>query len=145
MAPTKGIPLLDAATLLVGWSNRTASRNAEKVFVSGEVVELSTKLDASNRFSLIAAHPGHNQAVTVLLEVAPRLRDGRMGTFVPVATVAIPAEGGQVEAHITGQDLQMDPADLPNADPPALCFARALVSPSTPEGMTVGLTATMPA
>ena len=145
MAPTKGIPLLDAATLLVGWSNRTASRPAEKVFVSGEVVELSTKLDASNRFSLIAAHPGHNQAVTVLLEVAPRLRDGRMGSFVGVATVAIPAEGGQVEAHITGQDLQMDPADLPNADPPALCFARAIVSPSTPEGMVVGMTATMPA
>ena len=145
MAPTKGIPLLDAATLLVGWSNRTASRPAEKVFVSGEVVQLSTKLDASNRFSLIAAHPGHNQAVTVLLEVAPRLRDGRMGTFVGVATVAIPAEGGQVEAHIDGQDLQMDPADLPNADPPALCFARAIVSPSTPEGMVVGLTATMPA
>ena len=145
MAPTKGIPLLDAATLLVGWSNRTASRPAEKVFVSGEVVELSTKLDASNRFSLIAAHPGHNQAVTVLLEVAPRLRDGRMGTFVGVASVAIPAEGGQVEAHITGQDLQMDPADLPNADPPALCFARAIVSPSTPAGMVVGLTATLPA
>jgi hypothetical protein len=145
MAPTKGIPLLDAATLLVGWSNRTASRNAEKVFVSGEVVQLSTKLDASNRFSLIAAHPGHNQAVTVLLEVAPRLRDGRMGTFVGVASVAIPAEGGQVEAHIDGQDLQMDPADLPNADPPALCFARAIVSPSTPAGMVVGLTATMPA
>ena len=145
MAPTKGIPLLDAATLLVGWSNRTASRPAEKVFVSGEVVQLSTKLDASSRFSLIAAHPGHNQAVTVLLEVAPRLRDGRMGTFVPVATVAIPAEGGQVEAHIDGQDLQMDPADLPNADPPALCFARAIVSPSTPEGMVVGLTATLPA
>ena len=145
MAPTKGIPLLDAATLLVGWSNRTASRPAEKVFVSGEVVQLSTKLDASNRFSLIAAHPGHNQAVTVLLEVAPRLRDGRMGTFVPVASVAIPAEGGQVEAHINGQDLQMDPADLPNADPPALCFARAIVSPSTPEGMVVGLTATLPA
>jgi hypothetical protein len=145
MAPTKGIPLLDAATLLVGWSNRTASRPAEKVFVSGEVVELSTKLDASNRFSLIAAHPGHNQAVTVLLEVAPRLRDGRMGTFVGVASVAIPAEGGQVEAHIDGQDLQMDPADLPNADPPALCFARAIVSPSTPAGMVVGLTATLPA
>ena len=145
MAPTKGIPLLDAATLLVGWSNRTASRPAEKVFVSGEVVQLSTKLDASNRFSLIAAHPGHNQAVTVLLEVAPRLRDGRMGTFIGVASVAIPAEGGQVEAHINGQDLQMDPADLPNADPPALCFARAIVSPSTPEGMVVGLTATMPA
>jgi hypothetical protein len=145
MAPTKGIPLLDAATLLVGWSNRTASRPAEKVFVSGEVVQLSTKLDASSRFSLIAAHPGHNQAVTVLLEVAPRLRDGRMGTFVGVASVAIPAEGGQVEAHIDGQDLQMDPADLPNAEPPALCFARAVVSPSTPEGMVVGLTATMPA
>ena len=91
MAPSKGIPLLDAATLLVGWSNRSASRGHDKVFVSGEVVQLSTKLDASNRFSLIAAHPGHSQAVTVLLEVAPQLRDGRMGTFVGVASVAIPA------------------------------------------------------
>ena len=79
MAPSKGIPLLDAATLLVGWSNRSASRGHDKVFVSGEVVQLSTKLDASNRFSLIAAHPGNSQAVTVLLEVAPQLRDGRMG------------------------------------------------------------------
>ena len=145
MAPSRSIPLLDAATLLVGWCNRSASRGGEKVFVSGEVVRLSTMLDASNRLSLLAIHPGHNQAVTVLLEVAPQLRDGRMGTFVGVASVAIPAEGGQVEAHITGQDLQMDPADLPNADPPALCFARAIVSPSTPEGMVVGLTATLPA
>jgi hypothetical protein len=145
MAPSKGIPLLDAATLLVGWSNRSASRGHDKVFVSGEVVQLSTKLDASNRFSLIAAHPGHSQAVTVLLEVAPKLRDGRAGSFVSVASVAIPAEGGRVEAHINGQDIQLDPADVANADPPALCFARAIVSPSTPEGMTVGLTATLPA
>ena len=42
MAQTKGIPLLDAATLLVGWSNRMASRGTEKVFVSGEVVQPST-------------------------------------------------------------------------------------------------------
>ena len=73
------------------------------------------------------------------------MRHGRMGTFVGVASVAIPAEGGRVEAHINGQDIQLDPADAANADPPALCFARAIVSPSTPEGMTVGLTATLPA
>ena len=81
----------------------------------------------------------------MLLEVAPHRRDGRTGTYVGVASVAIPAEGGRVEAHINGQDIQLDPADAANADPPALCFARAIVSPSTPEGMTVGLTATLPA
>ena len=45
------------------------------------------------RFSLLVSHPGHSDAVTVVLHLAPELRDGTMGTFVPVATVAVPAEG----------------------------------------------------
>ena len=39
----------------------------------------------------------------------------------------------------------LDTADVDNADLPALCFAKAVVTPSTPEGMVVGLTATLPA
>ena len=36
MTPLKTNPLLDAATLLVGWTNRSATRDSEKVFTSGE-------------------------------------------------------------------------------------------------------------
>ena len=36
MTPLKANPLLDAATLLVGWTNRSATRDSEKVFSSGE-------------------------------------------------------------------------------------------------------------
>ena len=68
-----------------------------------------------------------------------------MGTFGAVATVAIPAEGGRVEAYISGKDIQLDAADRDNVDGASLCFARAIVSPSTPAGMVVGLTATLPA
>ena len=46
---------------------------------------------------------------------------------------------------INGKDIQLDAADQGNVDGSALCFARAIVSPSTPEGMVVGLTATLPA
>ena len=83
--------------------------------------------------------------MTVVLHLAPQLRDGTRGTFVPVATVAVPAEGGRVEAYISGHDIHLDAADVANADLPALCFAKAVVTPSTPEGMVVGLTATLPA
>ena len=76
---------------------------------------------------------------------ATALRDGTRGTFIPVATVAVPAEGGRVEAYISGHDILLDTADVDNADLPALCFAKAVVTPSTPEGMVVGLTATLPA
>jgi hypothetical protein len=145
MTPLKANALLDAATVLVGWTNRSATRANEKVFSSGEVVRLNTKLDASSRFSLLVSHPGHSAAVTVVLHLAPQLRDGTRGTFVPVATVAVPAEGGRVEAYISGHDIQLDAADVENADLPALCFAKAVVTPSTPEGMVVGLTATLPA
>ena len=145
MTPLKANPLLDAATVLVGWTNRTATRDTEKVFASGDVIRLNTKLDATSRFSLLVSHPGHSDAVTVVLHLAPELRDGTMGTFVPVATVAVPAEGGRVEAYISGHDILLDTADVDNADLPALCFAKAVVTPSTPEGMVVGLTATLPA
>ena len=145
MTPHKANPLLDAATVLVGWTNRSATRNTEKVFASGDVIRLNTKLDGTSRFSLLVSHPGHSDAVTVVLHLAPELRDGTMGTFVPVATVAVPAEGGRVEAYISGHDILLDAADVDNADLPALCFAKAIVTPSTPEGMVVGLTATLPA
>jgi hypothetical protein len=145
MTRLKANPLIDAATVLVGWTNHSATRDAEKVFASGEVVKLNTKLDATAQFSLLVSHPGHSDAVTVVLHLAPELRDGTMGTFVPVATVAVPAEGGRVEATISGHDVQIDAADVDNADLPALCFAKAIVTPSTPEALVVGLTATLPA
>ena len=138
-------PLLDAETVLVGTIQRDATRPFPLNRTSGEVVQLNTKLDAASRFSLLASHPGHSDAVTVVLHLAPQLRDGTMGTFVPVATVAVPAEGGRVEAYISGHDILLDTADVDNADLPALCFAKAVVTPSTPEGMVVGLTATLPA
>ncbi len=145
MPRLKGHPRIDAATTLVGWTNRSATRDTEKVFASDEVVRLSTRLDATHRFSLLVSHPGHSDAVTVVLHLAPLLRDGSMGSFLPVATVAVPAEGGQVEACISGHDIHPDAADIGNADLPAFCFAKAVVTPSTPEGMYVGLTATLPA
>ncbi len=145
MSAYKANPLLDAATVLVGWTNRSATRDTEQLFASGEVVRLNTKLDATLHFTLMVSHPGSEVAVETQLELAPLLRDGTMGTFVAVATVAIPAEGGRVEAYISGKDIQLDAADRDNVDGASLCFARALVSPSTPVGMVVGLTATLPA
>jgi len=145
MSPYKPTPRLDAGTILVGWSNHSATRGSEKLFVSGEGVRLNTKLDATTRFSMLVSHPGHSEAVTVVLHLAPVLRDGTMGTFVPVATVALPAEGGKVEAYISGQDVLLDPADVDNVNGPSLCFAKAVVTPATPDGLVVGLSATLPA
>ena len=50
-----------------------------------------------------------------------------------------------MEAFLSGHDIQIAPADLPNLDLPAVCFAKALVTPTTPAGMHVGLTATIAA
>ncbi len=61
------------------------------MFTSGEVVKLNSKLDATAQFSLLVSHPGHSAAVTLVLHLAPELSDGTMGTFVPVATVDLPA------------------------------------------------------
>ena len=140
-----GNPLLDAETTLVGWTNRSAIRNSEHTFLSGEEVLLNTKLDAASRFSLVVSHPGADSPVEVELLLAPVLRDGTTGNWITAATVALPAEGGRVEAFLSGRDLQLNAADLADVDLPAVCFAKALVSPATPEGMHVGLTATIPA
>ena len=45
-----GNPLIDAETTLVGWTNRSALRNSERTYLSGEEVMLQTKLDAASRF-----------------------------------------------------------------------------------------------
>ena len=145
MALTNGNPLIDAETTLVGWTNRSAIRNTEHTFLSGEEVLLNTKLDAAARFSLVASHPGAPAAVEVELQLAPLLRDGTTGSWISAATVALPAEGGRVEAFLSGRDLQLNAADLADVDLPAVCFAKAEVSPETPEGMHVGLTATIAA
>ena len=140
-----GNPLLDAETTLVGWTNRSAIRGHEHTFLSGEEVLLNTKLDAASRFSLVASHPGAPAAVEVELLLAPVLRDGTTGSWITAAKVALPAEGGRVEAFLSGHDIQLSATDLADVDLPAVCFAKALVTPATPEGMHVGLTATIPA
>lgn len=145
MALTNGNPLIDAETTLVGWTNRSAIRNTEHTFLSGEEVLLNTKLDAASRFSLVASHPGADAAVEVELQLAPVLRDGTTGSWISAVRVALPADGGRVEAFLSGRDIQLNAADLADVDLPAVCFAKALVSPATPEGMHVGLTATIPA
>ncbi|MCP9831890.1 hypothetical protein KBZ14_06155 [Synechococcus sp. HJ21-Hayes] len=145
MALTNGNPLIDAETTLVGWTNRSAIRNSECTFLSGEEVLLNTKLDAASRFSLLVSHPGAAAAVEVELQLAPVLRDGTTGSWISAIRVALPAEGGRVEAFLSGHDIQITPADLPNLDLPAVCFAKALVTPTTPAGMHVGMTATIAA
>jgi hypothetical protein len=143
MANLIGNPLIDAETTLVGWTNRSATRPIEHTYLSGEEVLLSTKLDAASRFSLIVASPGSESSVEVELQLAPVLRDGTCGSWISAAAVALPAEGGRVEALISGHDLEIAPVDRPNVDVPAICFGRALVTPATPAGMHVGLTATI--
>lgn len=145
MTYANGNPLIDAETTLVGWTNRSAIRNSERTFLSGEEVLLNTKLDAASRFSLVASHPGADGAVEVELQLAPVLRDGTTGSWISAVRVALPAEGGRVEAFLSGRDIQLNAADLADVDLPAICFAKALVTPETPEGMHVGLTATIPA
>jgi hypothetical protein len=136
-----GNRLLDASTTLLGWINHTATDQNERVIAAGTAVKLNTPLDAAGTFTFLANHPGHTDAVTYTLELAPELRDGTVGTWFEVAAVAIPAAGGKVETTISGHDLQPDPADAESAVPPCFRLARAVVSPDTPEGMFVGLTA----
>ena len=133
--------LLDAQTVLVGWINHSATDCYEHIRTSGEVVNLGTDLDTSVSFSLVASHPGHSEAVTVTLELAPLLADGNAGSWITAAAVAIPAAGGKVEAIISGAALLINPADSELITPPCLRLARAVVSPASPVGMTVALTA----
>ena len=51
------------------------------------------------------------------------------------------AAGGKVEASISGAALLLNPADSELVIPPCLRLARAVISPSTPVGMCVALTA----
>jgi hypothetical protein len=145
MANRNGNPLIDAQTTLVGWTNRSATRPEPHTYLSGEEVLLSTKLDAAARFSLIVSSPGSDAPTEVQLYLAPVLRDGSRGHWIPVLTVALPKEGGRVEAFLSGHDIALDPADLASVLLPAVCFAKAEVSPMRVEGMHVGLTATIPA
>jgi hypothetical protein len=133
--------LLDAQTVLVGWINHSATDCYEHIRSSGDVVNLGTDLDATSSFVLVASHPGNNEAVTVTLELAPLLADGTAGSWITAAAVAIPAAGGKVEAIISGAALLINPADSELITPPCLRLARAVVSPASPVGMTVALTA----
>ncbi len=133
--------LLDAQTVLIGWINHSATDCYAHIRSSGDVVNLGTDLDATSAFLLVASHPGHSEAVTVTLELAPLRDDGAAGSWITAAAVAIPAAGGKVEAVISGSGLLLDPADLDSTRPPCIRLARATVSPSTPEGMSVALTA----
>ena len=137
--------LLDAQTVLVGWINHSATDCYEHIRTSGDVVNLGTDLDATSSFVLVASHPGHSEAVTVTvtvtLELAPLLADGNAGSWITAAAVAIPAAGGKVEAIISGAALLINPADSELITPPCLRLARAVVSPASPVGMTVALTA----
>lgn len=135
-------PLIDAATALVGWINYNATDPFERTRISGEVVKLTTRLDAASSFMLVASHPGAVGAVTVQLQLAPELKDGTVGTWVTAATVSIPAIGGRVETILSGGSLAVAPADAANVLLPAFAYARANVTPSTPSGCYVGLTAT---
>jgi len=141
----RGNPLIDAETTLVGVIAHGALRPAPKRFVSGEVVRLTTKLDAAARFTLVASHSSHTAAVTVDLQLAPLLIDGATGTFVSAVKVSLPAEGGRVEAYLSGRDISIAAADQTRVQWPCICFAKAVVTPSTPVDLHVGLTATIPA
>ena len=79
--------LIDAVTTLVGWINHSATDPFERVRASAEVVKISTPLDAAGHFTFLAQHPGAAAAVTFLLELAPELKDGTIGTWVTAASV----------------------------------------------------------
>ena len=132
--------LIDAVTTLVGWINYSATDPFERVRVSGEVVKLSTPLDAARTFTFLAQHPGATGPVTYELQLAPELMDGTIGTWVTVSTVAVPSAGGQVQAGIAGGGLAVEPADAANVHLPAFVYARCNVTPLTPTGAYAGLT-----
>ena len=77
---TQATRLLDAQTVLVGWINHSATDCYEHSRSSGDFINLGTDLDASCSFVLVASHPGHSDAVTVTLELAPLLADGTAGS-----------------------------------------------------------------
>ena len=138
-------PLLDAETVLVGAIQHGATRPFPLSRASGEVVELNTKLDAASSFSFVVSHPGAPTAVEAELLVAPLRQDGKPGRFVSLCKVAVPAQGGVVEARLSGHDIALDSTDLPHVQFPAVALAKAVITPKTPSGLLAGLTATVPA
>ena len=84
---TQATRLLDAQTVLVGWINHSATDCYEHSRSSGDVINLGTDLDASCSFVLVASHPGHSEAVTVTLELAPLLADGTAGSWITAASL----------------------------------------------------------
>ena len=131
---------LDALTTLVGWINNSANDPLERTRLSNEVVRISTPLDAADQVTLVTSHPGTNSPITVVLALAPLLKDGSTGTFVNAATVVIPAAGGVIETVINPANLILAGTDGANSKAPFLFFARATVSPFTPPGCQVSLT-----
>jgi hypothetical protein len=88
---TQATRLLDAQTVLVGWINHSATDCYEHSRSSGDVINLGTDLDASCSFVLVASHPGHSDAVTVTLELAPLLADGTAGSWIlPLLSLSQP-------------------------------------------------------
>ena len=130
---------LDALTTLVGWINSTATDPLERTRLSNEVVRISTPLDATEQITLVTSHPGAGSPITVVLALAPLLKDGSTGTFVNAATVVIPAVGGLIETVINPANLVLAGTDGANSKAPCLFFARANVSPFTPPGCHVSL------
>lgn len=135
-----GNRLLDAATTLVGWVNHSASDPYCRTLENATTVKLSTPLEAAEAFTFVASHPGADAPVTFVLEVAPELEDGTVGSWVNVATVAVPAEGGQVEAPISCSSLQADVADAELLAHPTFLYARAQLTPEGVSGAYAGLT-----
>ena len=138
-------PLLDAETVLVGAIQHGATRPFPLSRASGEVVQLNTKLDAATSFSFVVSHPGAPKTIEAELFVAPLRPDGSSGKYLSVCKVAVPAQGGLVEARVSGHDIAIDPADQPLVRFPAVALAKAVITPSTPAGLLAGLTATVPA
>lgn len=133
--------LIDAATTLLGWVNYSATPHLdERIIESGTAVKLSTPLDAADAFTFVASHPGNTDAVTFTLEFAPELADGSIGTWVTAGSVAIPADGGHVEAPMNGHALTIAAPDVPNTVPPSICFARVTADPAAPTGAHASLT-----
>ena len=112
---------LDALTTLVGWINSTATDPFERIRFSNEVVRITTPLDAAEQITLVTSHPGAGSPITVVLALAPLLKDGSTGTFVNAATVVIPAVGGLIETVINPANLILAGTDGPTARRP-VCF-----------------------
>ena len=99
---TQATRLLDAQTVLVGWINHSATDCYEHSRSSGDVINLGTDLDASCSFVLVASHPGHSDAVTVTLELAPLLADGTAGSWITAAAESSRQRTGYAALHAAG-------------------------------------------